>query len=54
LVLGTRADKPGSLGSHFFTEQGSTGTLEQKLLLVRVEHSPADDTFRSGEIPDAQ
>jgi hypothetical protein len=54
LVLGTRADKPGSLGSHFFTEQGSSGTLEQKMLLVRVEHSPGDDAFRSGEIPDAQ
>ncbi len=54
LILGTRASKPGSLGSHFFTEQGSEACLEQKLLLVRVVHAPDDDRFRSDEIPPAK
>ncbi len=51
LILGTRADKPGSLGSHFFTERGSASTIEQKLLMVRVAHAPSDDRFRTNEIP---
>ncbi|HVU90359.1 MAG TPA: hypothetical protein VHD36_23720 [Pirellulales bacterium] len=53
LILGTRASKPGSLGSHFFTEKGSEDCLEQKLLLVRVVHAPDDDRFRSDEVPPA-
>jgi hypothetical protein len=54
LILGTRASKPGTIGSHFFTEQGSEACLEQKLLLVRVVHAPDDDRFRSQEIRPAQ
>ena len=36
LVIGTRAEKQGSLGHHFFTEQRSAEAHEQKLLLVRL------------------
>jgi hypothetical protein len=34
IVLGARADRPGSVGHHFFTEPVD-GQLEQKLLLIR-------------------
>jgi len=51
LVLGTRADKPGSLGSHFFTEQPQAQPLEQKLLLIRLAQAPSDARFRQDEIP---
>ena len=51
LVLGTRADKPGSLGSHFFTEQPEAQPLEQKLLLIRLAQAPSDGRFRSEDIP---
>ena len=36
LVIGTRADKPGSLGSHFFTEQHPGSRWRKKLFLVRL------------------
>jgi hypothetical protein len=53
LVLGTRADRPGSLGNHFFTEQRSAQPLVQKLFLVRLAQAPSDDRFRKDEIPPA-
>jgi len=53
LIVAGRADKPGSLGHHFFTEQSSGQPTEQKLLLLRLMRSPGDDTFRSTEVPPA-
>lgn len=51
LVVAGRADMPGSLGYHFFTERASGQPTEQKLLLLRLMHSPEDDTHRSSEVP---
>ena len=51
LVLACRADKPGTLGYHFFTEQGPGQPLEQKMLLIRLAQAPAAGGFRAGEIP---
>jgi len=43
LVLGSLANRPGSLGHHFFTEE--TDQLEQKLLLVRLSQTQHDELF---------
>jgi len=43
LVLGSLANRPGSLGHHFFTED--SGQLEQKLLLVRLSQTQHDELF---------
>ena len=43
LVLGSLANRPGSLGHHFFTED--TGQLEQKLLVVRLSQTQHDELF---------
>lgn len=40
LVIGARHDRPGSLGFHYFTE-GISGSVHQKLLLIRLIHAPA-------------
>jgi hypothetical protein len=53
LVIGTRAEKPGSLGHHFFTEQRSAEAQEQKLLLIRLAHAPEEERYRDSEIPSA-
>jgi len=49
LVVAGRADMPGSLGNHYFTEKSTGQPTEQKLLLFRLMHSPGDDSFRSNE-----
>jgi hypothetical protein len=47
LVIAGRADLPGSLGNHFCTERATGQPTEQKLLLLRLMHSPGDDSFNS-------
>ncbi|HEY2840472.1 MAG TPA: hypothetical protein VGJ26_15050 [Pirellulales bacterium] len=49
LVIAGRADMPGSLGNHFFTERAAGQPTEQKLLLLRLMHSPGDDSYLSSE-----
>jgi hypothetical protein len=49
LILAGRADMPGSLGNHYFTERSTGQPTEQKLLLFRLMHSPGDESFRSSE-----
>ncbi len=51
LVLGCRAEKPGSLGTHLLTEHEAGRPPEQKLLLIRLVQTPSDDRFALGEIP---
>ncbi len=53
LVLASRADKPGTLGHHLFTEQSSGKPLEQKLILVRLTQAPGDISFRNSDLPPA-
>jgi hypothetical protein len=43
LVLGCLSNRPGSLGHHFFTE--NNGSLEQKLLVIRLAHTQSDGLF---------
>jgi len=43
LVLGSLPNRPGSLGHHFFAEQGDR--LEQKLLVVRLSQTQHDGLF---------
>jgi hypothetical protein len=43
LILSSLPDRPGSLGHHFFTE--SNGSLEQKLLIVRLAQTQSDGLF---------
>ena len=42
LILACRAEQPASLGHHFFT-LNSTGTVEQKLLLIRIGQTQHSD-----------
>src|SRR6185369_12846111 len=49
LVIAGRADMPGSLGNHFCTERATGQPTEQKLILLRLMHSPGDDSFHSSE-----
>jgi len=44
LVITSRVDKPGSLGHYFFTEPTSE-KLSQKLLIVRLAQTGADQLF---------
>jgi hypothetical protein len=44
LILGGRPEREGSLGSHYFTEQGSDGPRQQ-LLLIRLAQANRDDLF---------
>jgi hypothetical protein len=47
LVLGSLANRPGSLGHHFFTEKQDR--LEQKLLVVRLSQTQHDGLFNPPE-----
>jgi hypothetical protein len=47
LVLSSLANRPGSLGHHFFTESGAH--LEQKLLIVRLAQTQHDALFSPPE-----
>lgn len=49
LVIAGRADMPGSLGNHFCTDRAPGQPTEQKLFLLRLMHSPGDDSFHSSE-----
>jgi hypothetical protein len=53
LIITSRAEKPGSLGDQFFSEQAPGQPLEQKLLLVRLAQAPAGNAFAVHEIPAA-
>ncbi|MBI2826807.1 MAG: hypothetical protein HYX69_19205 [Planctomycetia bacterium] len=53
LVLASRADRSGSLGHHFLTEQLNGAPREQKLILIRLAHSPGDDRFHGDDLPPA-
>ena len=53
LILTSRANKPGSLGDHFFSEQLPGQALAQKLLLIRLAQAPSGSTFAASEIPAA-
>jgi len=44
LILGCRPARDGSLGSHYFTEQGPDGPRQQ-LLLIRLAQANRDDLF---------
>jgi hypothetical protein len=46
IILGARADLPGSVGHYFFTEPVD-GQLEQKLLLIRFEGGKYDELLMS-------
>ena len=48
LILSSLPERRGSLGHHFFTEQG--GQLEQKLLVVRLAQTKHDDLFAPLEL----
>jgi hypothetical protein len=48
IVLGTRTDRPGSVGHYFFTE-AQAGQLEQKLMLVRFEGTKYDNLLHASE-----
>ena len=47
LVLSSLANRPGSLGHHFFTQ--NDGRLEQKLLVVRLSQTQQDGLFSPPE-----
>lgn len=47
LVLSSLSNRPGSLGHHFFTENGDR--LEQKLLIVRLSQTQQDGLFNTPE-----
>lgn len=47
LVLSSLSNRPGSLGHHFFTENGDR--LEQKLLIVRLSQTQQGGLFNSPE-----
>jgi hypothetical protein len=47
LVISSLANRPGSLGHHFFTE--NDGKLEQKLLIVRLSQTQHDGLFSPPE-----
>ncbi len=47
LVLSSLPNRPGSLGHHFFTENGER--LEQKLLIVRLSQTQHDGLFNPPE-----
>jgi hypothetical protein len=47
LILSSLANRPGSLGHHFFTE--SEPRLEQKLLIVRLAQTQHDGLFNPPE-----
>jgi hypothetical protein len=44
LILGGRPEREGSLGSHYFTEQGPDGPRQQ-LLLIRLAQANRDEPF---------
>jgi hypothetical protein len=44
LVVGCLADRPGSLGYQFFTDQ-LTGKTEQKLVLIRLAQVPPSELY---------
>jgi hypothetical protein len=48
LVVGGRADRPGSLGQQFFAAP-RTPHQERKLLVVRLLHSARNDPFRADD-----
>jgi hypothetical protein len=50
LVLSCLADRPGSLGYHYFTEQTSERVV-QKLLLIRLTGTQYDNLFSAGPPP---
>jgi hypothetical protein len=47
LVISSLANRPGSLGHHFFTQ--NDGRLEQKLLIVRLSQTQHDGLFSPPE-----
>jgi len=48
LVISCLPDRPGSLGYRFFTDE-TTGSLQQKVLLVRVAQLPPDALYLEEE-----
>jgi hypothetical protein len=44
VVFSSLANRPGSLGHHFFTQEAE-GKLEQKLLVIRLAQTQHDDLF---------
>jgi hypothetical protein len=48
ILLGTRTDRPGSVGHYFFTET-QAGQLEQKLMLIHFEGTKYDNLLHSSE-----
>lgn len=50
LAVTALPDRPGTLGHQFFTEAEAETTV-QKMLLVRLLHTDADDRFDAGQPP---
>jgi hypothetical protein len=49
IVLSSLANRPGSLGHYFFTQDDGSGHLEQKLLIVRLSSTQHDGLFNPPE-----
>jgi hypothetical protein len=50
LVLGSQADRPGTAGHYFFTDE-SSGSREQKLIICRLSESKWDELFARHTMP---
>jgi hypothetical protein len=52
LLLGSRPDRPGSLGHYFFQENsGHDDRSDQKLILIRVCQTQHNDLVSPGPLP---